>query len=190
MADQTPAERKMYQPTPEEIANLYSRMNETIKAAYYERAREILADVNRNFVFDLRDGWSIRSQSEPLLHYGIDTRYEPPLCHCASFWSDPATTPNPPHIYLNKPNGGKLLRRQCKHTLAYMGYRTILAQHFERCQSIIPPHIKRAMYNGILQPADALALNRFAYWLPIYISKPAAVSLISRQLLHPYDRPN
>ena len=56
---------KMYQPTPEEIANVYSRMNDTLKAPYYERAREILQDVNKNFIFDLSYGWFVRSSSQP-----------------------------------------------------------------------------------------------------------------------------
>ena len=183
MAD--PKGTQMYQPTPEEIANVYSRMNNTLKAPYYERAREILQDVNKNFVFDLSYGWFVRSSSQPGMQYGIDTRYEPPLCHCASYWSDPAA-PNPPHIYLNKPNGGKLLRRQCKHTLAYMAYRTILAQHFERLQNNVPPFIKPAMYHGVKQPADALALYRFALWLPLYLADPVKVAAISAELRRPF----
>ena len=64
MADQKPAPRPMYQPTPEELKNLHSRMDDTPKAGYYRRAREILADVDGNLFFDLRTGWSVRSQSD------------------------------------------------------------------------------------------------------------------------------
>jgi len=178
----------MYQPTPEELANLYNRMDNTPKAGYYRRAREILANVDENLLFDLRTGWSIRSQSDANIWHPIDTRFDPPLCNCISFQSDP-TEPNSPHIFHNHPTKGpgRFLRRQCKHTIAYMGYRTILAQHFSLVQSAVPPHIKKAMYNGIVQPANALALSRFAEWLPLYHRDRAAVRLISQELWHPYE---
>ena len=67
-----------------------------------------------------------------------------------------------------------------------MGYRTILAQHFERCQQHVPPFIKPAMYHGVKQPADALALNRFAYWLPLYLADPVRVAAISAELRRPF----
>ena len=53
----------MYQPTQEELANLNNGMNSSPKSRYYERAREILANVNANLVFDLLTGWS-RTQPE------------------------------------------------------------------------------------------------------------------------------
>ena len=49
----------------------------------------------------------------------------------------------------------------------------------------MPPFIKPAMYTGIVQPADALALYRFAHWLPLYLADPVKVAAISAELRRP-----
>jgi hypothetical protein len=179
----------MYQPTQEELANLNNGMNSSPKSRYYERAREILANVNANLVFDLLTGWFVHSQSDANLRHPIDTRYEPPLCTCLSFQSDP-TEPNTPHIFLNHPTkgAGRFLRRQCKHTIAYMGYRSILAQHCSLVQHAVPRHIPLAMRNGIVQPATASSLHTFACWLPLYYADKNKVTLISMETWHPWKQ--
>jgi hypothetical protein len=195
MADQPLTSRArhatLYQPTPAELANLHGRMDVTPKAGYYRRARELLADVNTNVAFNLLQGWSVRSQADANLRHPIDTRYEPPLCTCLSFQSDP-TEPNSPHIFLDHPGGPhrKFLRRQCKHTIAYMGYRSILAQHCMQVQHALPKHIRLALRNGMVQPANAVALHSFACWLPLYYADQRRVTLIALETWQPWRNSN
>ena len=179
----------LYQPTDEELARLNQGMNSTPQAPFYERAREILRDVNRNLGWQHQSlgGWIVRSQSPNAKDdwYTINTRFEPPVCACASYQSDPAR-PDNAHIFLPGPTGRMFIRRQCKHTITYMGYRLILAEHCSKLPGgAVPRHIPLTMAQGLIQPKNAQALWTFAHWLTLYLADPVKVTRIAQETWDP-----
>lgn len=186
MADQK-TKPLMYQPTPEELLNLNRGMDDTPQARFYERARRILTNVNANLRFDLLMGWAVRSESDASIWHPIDTRFEPPTCTCISYQSDP-TDGNTAHIFFNHPTKGpgQFLQRRCKHTIAWMGYRYILAQHCSKVNHNLPKHIRTTMQRGLMQPATPTAMHTFALWLPLYYANTPVVTLVSQETWRPH----
>ena len=188
MADQKPAPRPMYQPTPEELKNLLQQDGR------HAQSRLLPSEHAKSCQTSTKISSSTSAPAGPCAASPTPTCWHPHRHHASSRRSATAsatsrTRPSPTRrtSTCNQPQRpARFLRRQCKHTLAYMGYRTILAQHFERCSSSAAL-IKPAMYHGIKQPANALALNRFADWLPLYLADHVRVAAISAELRRPYE---
>ena len=143
----------LYQPSTRETAPLWAVKPDDPNFPYYEEARKILADVNAFFAYGNR-GWECKAAAGSNT-YRIALMEGVPTCECAEYVESPMISPRPKGRHV----------RHCRHTLAYIGYREILAEQADWRRPAIPVNIRLWPIQGKVQPQNAFALFKFSEWL-------------------------
>jgi hypothetical protein len=149
----------LYRPTLAEVLNLWPNLRpEDPWRRFYLEARHLAGLAHERFQFDfLKKRWTIGDDAN--IAHVIDATASPPTCTCALFADDSRNM-----LQARGPAG---VTRYCPATLAFVGYRRILANRFHDLGASRPPHVKFIFWQGLTQPATALDIFRFAAWLAL-----------------------